>query len=58
MGLFRSEGLVDGPLGTGTVSRLGLPARASPELLPTTKRVVSVISQNRYQIGRVAGLNR
>jgi len=29
---------------------------ASPELLPTTKRVVSVISQNRYQIGRAAGL--
>jgi predicted DCC family thiol-disulfide oxidoreductase YuxK len=31
---------------------------ASPELLPTTKRVVSLISQNRYQIGRAAGLNR
>ena len=31
---------------------------SSPELLPTTKRVVSAISQNRYQIGRVAGLNR
>jgi predicted DCC family thiol-disulfide oxidoreductase YuxK len=31
---------------------------AEPELLPTTKRVVSMISQNRYQIGRVAGLNR
>ena len=30
---------------------------ASPELLPTTKRVVSAISQNRYQISRVAGLN-
>lgn len=29
---------------------------SSPELLPTTRRVVSVISQNRYQIGRVAGL--
>jgi predicted DCC family thiol-disulfide oxidoreductase YuxK len=29
---------------------------ASPDLLPTTRRVVSVISQNRYQIGRVAGL--
>ena len=29
---------------------------ATPELLPTTKRVVSAISQNRYQIGRVAGL--
>lgn len=28
---------------------------ASPELLPTTKRVVSTISQNRYQISRVAG---
>lgn len=25
---------------------------ASPELLPTTKRVVSTISQNRYQISR------
>jgi predicted DCC family thiol-disulfide oxidoreductase YuxK len=31
---------------------------ASPELLPTTKRVVSAISQNRYQISRVAGLTR
>lgn len=31
---------------------------ASPELLPTTKRVVSAISQNRYQISRVAGLSR
>ena len=31
---------------------------ATPELLPTTKKVVSVISQNRYQIGRVAGLSR
>ena len=29
---------------------------AAPELLPTTKKVVSVISQNRYQIGRAAGL--
>lgn len=29
---------------------------ASPELLPTTKRVVSTISQNRHQISRVAGL--
>src|SRR5215468_3091594 len=29
---------------------------ASPELLPTTRRVVSMISQHRYQIGRVAGL--
>ena len=26
---------------------------SSPELLPTTKRVVSAISQNRYQIARV-----
>jgi predicted DCC family thiol-disulfide oxidoreductase YuxK len=31
---------------------------ASPELLPTTKRVVSLISQNRYQISRAAGLAR
>ena len=31
---------------------------SSPELLPTTRRVVSVISQNRYQIGRAAGLTR
>ena len=31
---------------------------ATPELLPTTKRVVSLISQHRYQISRVAGLNR
>lgn len=31
---------------------------ASPELLPTTKRVVSVISQNRYQISRATRLNR
>jgi predicted DCC family thiol-disulfide oxidoreductase YuxK len=31
---------------------------ATPELLPTTKKVVSVISQNRYQLGRVAGLSR
>jgi predicted DCC family thiol-disulfide oxidoreductase YuxK len=30
---------------------------SSPELLPTTRRVVSLISQNRYQIGRVTGLN-
>ncbi len=29
---------------------------ATPELLPTTRRVVSMISQHRYQIGRVAGL--
>ena len=31
---------------------------SSPELLPTTKKVVSAISQNRYQIGRAAGLSR
>lgn len=31
---------------------------ARPELLPTTKRVVSMISQHRYQIGRIAGVNR
>ena len=31
---------------------------ATPELLPTTRRVVSVISQNRYQIGRVARLTK
>jgi predicted DCC family thiol-disulfide oxidoreductase YuxK len=31
---------------------------ASPELLPTTKKVVSAISTNRYQISRVAGLAR
>ena len=31
---------------------------ASPELLPTTKRVVSAISQNRYQISRVPWLGR
>jgi predicted DCC family thiol-disulfide oxidoreductase YuxK len=30
---------------------------ARPELLPTTKRVVSAISQHRYQISRAAGLN-
>ena len=29
---------------------------ATPELLPTTKKVVSAISQNRYQISRFAGL--
>ena len=29
---------------------------SSPELLPTTRRVVSLITQNRYQISRVAGL--
>ena len=28
---------------------------ASPELLPTTKRVVSLVSQNRLQISRAAG---
>jgi predicted DCC family thiol-disulfide oxidoreductase YuxK len=31
---------------------------STPELLPTTKRVVSAISQNRYQIGRATGLAR
>ena len=31
---------------------------ASPELLPTTRRVVSLISQNRYQISRASGLSR
>src|SRR3989442_14987325 len=31
---------------------------ASPELLPTTRRAVSLISQNRYQIGRATGLSR
>ncbi len=31
---------------------------SSPELLPTTRRVVSLISEHRYQIGRVAGLTR
>ena len=29
---------------------------ATPELLPTTKRVVSAISQNRYQISRIPGI--
>ena len=29
---------------------------ATPELLPTTKKVVSAISQNRYQISRITGL--
>ena len=29
---------------------------STPELLPTTRRVVSLITQNRYQISRVAGL--
>ena len=31
---------------------------ASPELLPTTRRVVSLISQHRYQISRAATLAR
>jgi predicted DCC family thiol-disulfide oxidoreductase YuxK len=31
---------------------------ASPELLPTTRRVVSVISQHRYQISRATRLSR
>ncbi len=31
---------------------------AAPELLPTTRRVVSLISQHRYQIGRITGLTR
>jgi predicted DCC family thiol-disulfide oxidoreductase YuxK len=31
---------------------------ASPELLPTTRRIVSLISQHRYQISRAAGLTR
>ena len=31
---------------------------ASPELLPTTRRVVSLISQHRYQISRAAGWSR
>lgn len=31
---------------------------ASPELLPTTRRVVSLISQHRYQISRATGLAR
>jgi len=31
---------------------------SSPELLTTTRRVVSMISQNRYQISRIAGLSR
>ena len=30
---------------------------ARPELLPTTKRVVSTISQHRYQISRATGLS-
>ena len=31
---------------------------ASPELLPTTRKVVSMISQHRYQISRAAGFSR
>lgn len=31
---------------------------AAPELLPTTRRVVSLISEHRYQISRVAGVSR
>jgi predicted DCC family thiol-disulfide oxidoreductase YuxK len=31
---------------------------ASPQLLPTTRRVVSMISQNRYQISHATGLAR
>jgi predicted DCC family thiol-disulfide oxidoreductase YuxK len=31
---------------------------SSPQLLPTTRRVVSMISQHRYQIGRATGLTR
>lgn len=31
---------------------------AAPELLPTTRRVVSLISQHRYQISRLGGLGR
>jgi predicted DCC family thiol-disulfide oxidoreductase YuxK len=31
---------------------------ASPELLPTTRRVVSLISERRYQISRAAGWSR
>jgi hypothetical protein len=29
---------------------------SSPELLPTTRKVVSLISESRYQISRAAGL--
>ncbi len=29
---------------------------ASPELLPTTRRVVSLISEHRYQISRIPGV--
>ncbi len=31
---------------------------ASPELLPTVRRVVSLISEHRYQISRAAGWSR
>ena len=31
---------------------------AAPELLPTTRRVVSLISQHRYQISRATGMAR
>jgi len=31
---------------------------ATPNLLPTTRRVVSLISQNRYQISRAIGAGR
>jgi predicted DCC family thiol-disulfide oxidoreductase YuxK len=31
---------------------------SSPELLPTTRRVVSLISQHRYQISRATGMAR
>ena len=31
---------------------------ATPELLPTTRRVVSLISQHRYRISRIAGSSR
>jgi len=31
---------------------------ASPELLPTTRRVVSLISRHRYQLSRTAHLSR
>ena len=31
---------------------------ATPELLPTTRRVVSMISQHRYQISRAVGMAR
>jgi len=31
---------------------------SSPKLLPTTRRIVSMISQHRYQISRIPGLAR